>query len=100
MSKATPRPWVVHPLELYEGYGAYAVIGNDGETVCDAQTYYPKAVKEADQRLIVRAVNAHDAMREALMAVCDPDNYKHAGEPHESVLALAAAALKLANEEE
>lgn len=63
LADATPRPWTLGSVELYEGGAgetAPEVTGANGEVVCNGQTYYPHKVSPADAALIVEAVNALD----------------------------------------
>jgi hypothetical protein len=62
----TPLPWRIEPLELHEGGVKIAVVGANGETVADQQTYYPAEISDANAALIVRAINAYDELVEAL----------------------------------
>jgi hypothetical protein len=58
MTEHTKEPWVVRELELYEGGSGIEIVGADGYDVANNQTYYPKAITEANARRIVAAVNA------------------------------------------
>ena len=70
MSEPTRRPWHVKYCS-----GAYAAIDSAEAMVrvavleCDASDVEAKRSLEADAALIVRAVNAHEALRDALADV-------------------------------
>lgn len=67
--KATARPWKVIQTKCgqHDGEGDLVeIIGCDNEIVADNQEFYPEAITEANAELIVKAVNSHDALVEAL----------------------------------
>lgn len=73
--EVTPLPWNV--VYGYQSGGPYEdgiqqsvdIIGANEDTVANNERYYPHAIKAADAELIVRSVNAHDALVEALEAM-------------------------------
>lgn len=65
MDDTTPRPWI---LRYEPGRSVYEVRGSD-ETIMHSEAYYPEAPTIADAALIVRAVNAHEALVAILRAV-------------------------------
>ena len=72
-NEATPRPWHISKDEEVIANQKTAIISNSGRPI--ALTTYIMAPSDwkledqANAELIVRAVNAHDAMLEALRAV-------------------------------
>lgn len=73
----TPVPWTLQRCELYEegseGTGGWKVVGADGQTVCDNQTYYPHAVSLADARLIAAAPDLFAALLKCAPTGCAYD---------------------------
>jgi hypothetical protein len=72
MKDASPRPWryTANTSDLYDSGAAFFVLARHpaGEfDVCEI--HGTLGCEEADAALIVRAVNAHDALVEALEAV-------------------------------
>ena len=77
MTEATPRPWEMRPAQIGQhvdsdgsrDFGIGAVLGD--QNYCIAEAFWRVdqltfAPAEANAALIVRAVNAHDALVEAL----------------------------------
>ena len=66
---ATPRPWKIQRFELRynsgDRNGVRVVSAETDETITDNETYYPHGITDANAKLIVQAVNAHDALVEA-----------------------------------
>lgn len=59
----TPTPWIATEIGL---------IGADGTHIIkEGALSYPLAAMEADEAFIVRAVNSHDALVEALESAID-----------------------------
>lgn len=56
--EATPRPWVQHHDDISDGNGGYVATTHDG--INDGRG------NEANAELIVRAVNSHDKLVEAV----------------------------------
>lgn len=81
IDETTPRPWGSRPCDQ----GGEVLLR--GEAVSGGTERHPQAyiqiVPAADARLIVRAVNAHDAMVAALRLMMDP----HTGHEYECVQA-------------
>lgn len=109
MTKAqhTPTPWATEHLKQdWNGDASYTMKGAGGEQLMSNPAYYPWAPDREDADFIVRAVNAHDALVEALERALiafeytgdgripyrDPASF---GETYEAIL----AALKLAKGE-
>lgn len=65
----TPGPWKLQRLDLFEsgesGTG-WKVVGANGETICDNQTYYPHPVSLPDARLIAAAPELLEALKSLL----------------------------------
>jgi hypothetical protein len=55
--KTSPLPWICSQRN-----GTSEILDASGGVVACNETYYPTSVDPADQALIVRAVNAHDAL--------------------------------------
>ena len=66
MNKHTPTPWRIELRYGGNSTGDSMVIGANDYFVCDNVSYYPD-----DQAFIVRAVNAHDALVEALRKIAN-----------------------------
>jgi len=70
MEKATERPWKVVRFEMSHesevSNGVKIVSCDNGYTIADNETYYPHAITEPNAAIIVRAVNSHEALIEAL----------------------------------
>lgn len=67
MSKHTPGPW-----RLVVRGDDCAVVGADGSTVCDNETYYPAPVSLEDATLIAATIDLLDAclqVREFLLSI-------------------------------
>lgn len=58
----TPTPWRVEA----EPEGGYSIEGADGESVMIDTAYYPVTPTPENAAFIVRAVNSHDKLVEAL----------------------------------
>jgi len=88
---ATPRPWRVHDRyddEVWAGGGwVAACVPNPDKRSDENET------GAANADLIVRAVNAHDALVAALRGII---TLNHTPETYESAISAACAALKLA----
>lgn len=119
MPEATPRPWKRDPGSPYAEFGSDNAILLDGPeeggaivSVCiDDGTHGTPAPSrqeaEANAELIIRAVNAHDALREACEAAVDTCKACAAKKydakcldhtcPKFSYITLARAALALAD---
>ena len=105
--QATPRPWEMRPAQIGQtvdadgsrDFGIGAVIGD--QNYCIAETFWRVdqltfAPAEANARLIVRAVNSHDALVKALVnSLLGLDPYTNPPE----LLEQARAALALARGE-
>lgn len=63
--KHTPTPWRVDNL------GDICIIGGDEEIVCIEDDYYPVAPTEENMKHIVKCVNMHDELVEALELLID-----------------------------
>jgi hypothetical protein len=59
----TPTPWIVRPLELFQCGEGVEIVGANGDTVADNQTYYPCAITPDNAALIVAAVNAYTVIK-------------------------------------
>ena len=94
----TPLPWRVAYADqsgghYYDGTQQLVeILGANDYTVADNEPYYPHAIKAADAEVIVRAVNAHDA----LVAVLEKAEYWYHSETPDDVRDEVAAALALA----
>jgi len=69
--KHTPTPWKVQP---HDGWMAnklppIEILGADGRVVACNTSYYPTPISEANAAFIVKAVNSHTALVEALTAI-------------------------------
>jgi hypothetical protein len=71
VSKYTPGPW-----HQGKGQAASIIYGADGWAIANCVVYHrhAKATAEDTAAYIVRAVNAHEAMVQALEMVRDADN--------------------------
>ena len=68
----TPLPWRISRGVQWDGEATLVEIcGANEDTVADNMEFYPHAIKEADAELIVRAVNAHEALV-SLLTECLP----------------------------
>lgn len=80
LENATARPWkVAHfemSLESEVSNGVKIVSCENGDTIADNETYYPHAITEANAALIVRCVNSHDALVEALEGMINAHSLK------------------------
>lgn len=70
-TKHTPTPWT---LSQYTNYEGFSIVSQDGE--CLAERWYDKArtvpqneVLKANAAFMVRAVNGHEALVEALTKI-------------------------------
>lgn len=68
-TKHTRGPWVKRPIDLYEGGNGFEVVAEDGEVICDNQTYYPHAVTESNGTLIAAAPDLLEVCQRLLEAV-------------------------------
>lgn len=89
MSAQTPTPWRVGP------YYKSDVLNQEGGTICTCRPMGSPAA-EANADFIVRAVNSHDAMREALENLLPHVLFVEASM---QAVDAARAALKAAKEE-
>jgi hypothetical protein len=90
----TPTPW-----HTGTGPAARIVYEQTGAAVCDAKTFHGKherEVAEANASLIVRAVNAHDALVESVEDLVRYCGDLELGKRLEAILDRADATLKLA----
>lgn len=53
--KGTPFPWRYEEYEDAASYKSVRVIGSNGQTVCDSESYYPAPVEPEDAKLIAAA---------------------------------------------
>lgn len=61
----TPGPWRLERYENSVGEIGARVVSADGQTICDNEPYYPKAVKEHDAAIIAAAPNLLALLKEA-----------------------------------
>lgn len=71
-----PVPWrtLAHGNMMYDDEEPLEVVDAHENIVMDNTWYYPERVEPVVQRVVVRAVNAHDALVEALelaMVICE-----------------------------
>lgn len=98
-AKATARPWKM------DAHGGYCIENESGEIIvcqlhdmCPEQTVFERRPSEQreNMRLIVKAVNHHDELVEALLYVRDNlvrDPFDNATEPNADVIDRVNAAL-------
>lgn len=69
--QATPLPWKIEPLIRYEDSEpeGLKIIGSNGKTIANDETYYPWAMTRPNAELIVRAVNAHEDLVKASLGI-------------------------------
>lgn len=65
-TKHTPTPW-----KIENWHGDTQIIGPEGSLICIDTTYYPVAPSEEDMAHIVKCVNMHDELVEALKDIID-----------------------------
>ncbi len=98
MTQHTPGPWTLQSLTMYEGgeeNTGWEVVGANGDTICDNQTYYPHAVSLPDARLIAAAPELLEALRETLTNIAQLaplwESQGRSSEPWESNVRAAIA---------
>ena len=111
MAEHSKTPWRFVTPDPKGWMGTGTILDADGKTVCDfgdCEQYYPpqgEPPSEADQEFILRAVNSHDALVEALNACLAyiPGSEVHNWPPgwrlRDAALRLARAALAKASPE-
>jgi hypothetical protein len=70
-AKSTPTPWIRFATPLNEWIGSMTT----GQIACDRPAEADQSQWEDNAALIVRAVNAHEAMKKALELILD--DYTH-----------------------
>lgn len=68
-TKHTPTPWVVE-----NWHGDTQIVGPEGSLICINTTYYPIAPSEEDMAHIVKCVNMHEELVDALDKILDNNN--------------------------
>lgn len=61
-TKHTPTPW-----KMEDWHGDTQIVGPQGSLICIDTAYYPIAPSEEDMAHIVKCVNMHDELVEALL---------------------------------
>ena len=105
MTEASKRPWRALPATpVVDSKGSNVIVCRCGKAITDDQAKYSMDRWMADAALIVRAVNAHDALVAALEDIAagsgaySLDPLTHAGNCIDDMKATARAALALAKE--